>query len=31
MENSGTCEVCSVNVHRAPFVKHLTSKIIWKI
>ena len=26
MENSRTCEVCSVNVHRASFVKHLRSK-----
>ena len=26
MENSRTCEVCNVNVHRAPFVKHLRSK-----
>ena len=26
MENSCTCEVCNVNVHRASFVKHLRSK-----
>ena len=26
MENSRTCEVCIVNVHRAPFVKHMRSK-----
>ena len=26
MENSGTCEICNVNVHRASFVKHLRSK-----
>ena len=26
MENSRTCEVCNVNVHRASFVKHLRSK-----
>ena len=26
MENSPTCEVCNVNVHRASFVKHLRSK-----
>ena len=26
MENSRTCEICSVNVHRASFVKHLRSK-----
>ena len=26
MENSHTCEVCNVNVHRASFVKHLRSK-----
>ena len=26
MENSHTCEVCKVNVHRASFVKHLRSK-----
>ena len=26
MENSRTCEVCIVNVHRASFVKHLRSK-----
>ena len=26
MENSHTCEVCDVNVHRASFVKHLKSK-----
>ena len=30
MENSRTCEVCNVNVHRASFVKHLRSKNIWK-
>ena len=26
MENSRTCEVCNVNVHRASLVKHLRSK-----
>ena len=26
MENSRTCEVCNVNVHRASFVKHLRNK-----
>ena len=26
MENSRTCEVCNVNVHRASFLKHLRSK-----
>ena len=26
MENSRTCEVCNVNIHRASFVKHLMSK-----
>ena len=26
MENSRTCEVCNVNVHRASFEKHLSSK-----
>ena len=26
MEKSRTCEVCNVNSHRAPFVKHLRSK-----
>ena len=26
MQNSRTCEVCIVNVHRASFVKHLRSK-----
>ena len=26
MENSSTCEVCNVNVHRASFVKYLRSK-----
>ena len=26
MENSRTCEVCNVNVHRASFVKHLRIK-----
>ena len=26
MEKSRSCEVCNVNVHRAPFVKHLRSK-----
>ena len=26
MENSRTCEVCKVNIHRASFVKHLRSK-----
>ena len=26
MENSRTCEVCNVNVHRASFVNHLRSK-----
>ena len=25
MENSRTCEICTVNVHRASFVKHLAS------
>ena len=27
MENSRTCDVCNVNVHRASFAKHLRSKI----
>ena len=27
MENSRTCEVCNVNVHRASFAKHLRSMI----
>ena len=27
MENSRTCDVCNVNVHRAGFAKHLRSKI----
>ena len=31
MENSRTCEICNVNVHRASFVKHLRSKNFWKI
>ena len=31
MENSRTCEVCSVNVHRASFVNHLRSKNNWEI
>ena len=26
MENSLTCDVCNVNVHRASFAKHLKSK-----
>ena len=26
MENSRTCEVCNVNVHRASLVEHLRSK-----
>ena len=26
MDNSRTCEVCNVNVHRASFAKHLRSK-----
>ena len=26
MENSRTCEICNVIVHRASFVKHLRSK-----
>ena len=26
MENSRTCEVCIVNVHRASFIKHLRSR-----
>ena len=26
MENSRTCEICNVNIHRASFVKHLRSK-----
>ena len=26
MENSRTCEVCNVNVHRVSLVKHLRSK-----
>ena len=26
MENSRTCEICNVNVHRASVVKHLRSK-----
>ena len=26
MDNSRTCEICNVNVHRASFVKHLRSK-----
>ena len=26
MENSRTCEVCNVNVHRASFVKQLRSE-----
>ena len=30
MENSRTCDVCNVNVHRASFAKHLRSKILLK-
>ena len=26
MENSRTCEICNVNVHRASMQKHLRSK-----
>ena len=26
MENSRTCDICNVNVHRASFAKHLRSK-----
>ena len=26
MENSRTCEICKVNVHRVPMQKHLRSK-----
>ena len=26
MDNSGTCNVCNVNVHRASFAKHFRSK-----
>ena len=26
MENSHTCEICNVNVHRASFAKHIKSK-----
>ena len=26
MENSGTCDVCNVNVRRASFAKHLGSE-----
>ena len=26
MENSRTCEVCNVKIHRASFAKHLRSK-----
>ena len=26
MEDSRTCEICNVNVHRVSFVKHLRSK-----
>ena len=26
MDNSRTCDVCNVNVHRASFAKHLRSK-----
>ena len=26
MQNSRTCEVCKINVHRASYVKHLRSK-----
>ena len=26
MENSRTCDVCNVNVHRASLAKHLKSK-----
>ena len=28
MENSRTCEICNVNVHRASMQKHLRSKIL---
>ena len=28
MENSRTCEICKVNVHRASFAKHMRSKKI---
>ena len=26
MENSRTCDICNVNVHRASFAKHLKSE-----
>ena len=26
MENSRTCEICNVNVHRASYAKHLRSE-----
>ena len=26
MDNSRTCDICNVNVHRASFAKHLRSK-----
>ena len=26
MDNSRTCEICNINVHRKSFVKHLRSK-----
>ena len=26
MENSRTCDICNVNVHRASFAKHLRSE-----
>ena len=26
MENSRTCDICKVNIHRASFVKHFRSK-----
>ena len=31
MENSRTCEICNVNVHRASFVKQLRSKKLLEI
>ena len=31
MENSRTCEVCNVNVHRASMQNNLRSKDIWRI
>ena len=30
MENSRTCEICNVDVHRASMQKHLRSKNVWK-